>query len=72
MASIREKINVYESLLHRIQMYREVTLDRERLFSLLDKICNWSYAHRRGNGELSDTEHRQIINKAFDKLKEIE
>ena len=62
-----KKIEVYETLLHRIQLHAEVTMDHEALGDLIKKICNWSYAHRRGEG-LSDAERSKLIKAAFDRL----
>jgi len=38
---------------------------------LLNNIDDWSYSHRKGNGELSEKEQQQIINKAFWKLNDL-
>lgn len=63
---------MYEKLLHDIQMYREVVMDGAKVIKLLDNIGNWSYAHRRGNGQLSDEQQQGLIDRAFDKLREVE
>lgn len=68
MPTMRQKIKKYEGLLHSIQMYAQVTMDHDRLRVLLDQICSWSYAHRAGNGELSDKELQAQIDRAFHKL----
>ncbi len=68
--TLREKVKVYEDLLHRIQLNREVTMDGEKVAMLLDRIGNWSYAHRQGNGEFSEREQRRLIDAAFWKLNE--
>lgn len=70
MATVHEKVAVYESLLHAIQMAREVTMDERRLARLLNQICTWSYAHRSGNGEISQAEQKRRIEKAFKELGE--
>lgn len=69
MTTNKEKINVYESVLHRIQMYAEVSMDEKRLDDLIRKICVWSYAHRCGNGMLTARQQNKLINDAFKKLK---
>jgi hypothetical protein len=56
-----EKLKLLEGVLHRIQLYREVTMDVQRLRILLDTIGDWSYAHRAGNGELSEKEVKRAI-----------
>ena len=68
MRTDKEKIRQYESLLHLIQTHYAVTLDRKSVKKLLDNIASWSYAHRCGNGELSEEEQQEQIDRAFDKL----
>ena len=68
MPTMRQKIKKYEGLLHSIQMHAQVTMNHERVRNLIDQICSWSYAHRSGNGEISDKEQQQRIDAAFDKL----
>lgn len=52
-------------------MYAEVTMDNEKLSNIINNICRWSYAHRMGNGELSEEQQNDYIRKAFDKLLKI-
>jgi hypothetical protein len=40
------------------------------VYELIGLICSWSYAHRCGNGELSDKEQQAIIDRALQRLKE--
>lgn len=68
LAELREKVQVYEQLLHRIQMNAEVVMDHEVVGDLITNICRWSYAHRCGNGENSEAEQDAIIRSAFDRL----
>jgi len=68
LAELREKVQVYEKLLHRIQMKAEVVTDHEVVGDLIANICRWSYAHRSGNGENSEAEQDAIIRSAFDRL----
>ncbi len=64
----KEKIKIYEELLHSIQIYAEVTMDNEKLSGLLRNICNWSYSHRVGNGYLTQEEQDELIKESFEKL----
>lgn len=68
LAELREKVQVYEQLLHKIQMNAEVVMDHEVVGDLITNICRWSYAHRCGNGENSEQEQDAIIRSAFDRL----
>lgn len=70
-AMLLEKVKIYEQLLHRIQLNAAVTMNEKVVHQLIGNICNWSYAHRVGNGELSEEEQNQYIKRAFDKLLEI-
>lgn len=63
--TLKEKIKVYEQLLHDIQFHREVTMNHDAVVKLLDKIGAWSYSHRIGNGEHSEKDQQSIINHAF-------
>lgn len=67
-----EKIKKYEEILHTIQLYAEVTMDEKRLQKLISNICCWSYAHRVGDGFLSESEQEELIERQFDKLLEID
>jgi hypothetical protein len=68
MRSNEEKIKKYEDLLHLIQLNYSVTMNSKNVRKLLNNIDAWSYAHRRGNGELTEEEQQEQIDKAFDEL----
>jgi hypothetical protein len=65
-----EKLQMYEQLLHDIQLFAEVTMDNDKIVKLIRNICSWSYAHRVGNGEYSEEEQDAIVAKAFKKLRD--
>ncbi len=67
----KQKIAEYEKLLHNIQLYAEVTLNNDKVCKLIKNICSWSYAHRVGNGELSEKEQQIGINKCFYNLNNV-
>jgi hypothetical protein len=63
----KEKIEMYEKLLHDIDL--SCSVGRTDLLEiLLGNINSWSYAHRCGNGEYSEKEQNQLIYKKFWKL----
>lgn len=66
---LREKVSVYESLLHNIQLFSVVTMDNQRLTQLIEIVNGWSYAHRSGNGELSELDQQSEINLWFDLMR---
>ena len=67
---MQEKIEVYESLLHSMQACM-VGGNLTRLDVMLDLVWDWSYAHRSGNGELSDEEQAERVEKAFLEIKKV-
>ena len=67
--SLREKVYQYELFLHKINSFI-ISCNHEGVRELVENADNWSYAHRVGNGELSDRKQQQIINNAFWKLLE--
>lgn len=68
--SKKDKIEKYEELLHKIQMCAEVTMDNEKLKRLISNICDWSYAHRAGDGVLSQKQIKKNVELKFNKLTE--
>lgn len=67
---LEEKVKVYESLLHRMQMLA-ITGNHEKMSETIEAVCSWSYAHRSGNGELSEEEENERIQYHYNKLKEL-
>ena len=70
MITDKEKIQKYEEFLHTLQMH-VVAMDSGAIGKLVAKACDWSYAHRVGNGEYSDEEQQAIVDKAFNKLTDV-
>ena len=68
MSTLKQKVETYERVLHDLQMHYEVTGNDAQLRYRLDKISNWSYAHRVGNGALTERQQKKLINDAFNKL----
>lgn len=58
---------MYESYLHNINLFI-ISGNEEGIKELVRNADIWSYAHRVGNGELSDKKQQQAINNAFWKL----
>ena len=61
---LKEKVAMYEKFLHALNM-GVTCVDNEMVRELVSNADRWSYAHRMGNGELSDREQQQLINVAF-------
>jgi hypothetical protein len=62
----KEKIEMYESFLHRINMFI-ISSNNEGIKELIENADNWSYAHRRGEF-VTDAQRDKMINSAFWKL----
>jgi len=62
-----EKIAIYEQYLHALSIMC-MCVDNFGVKELVTNADIWSYAHRVGNGELSDEEQQQAIDNAFWKL----
>jgi len=69
ISQLRNKVKVYEDVLHTIQMNAEVVGDPEKVEKLIKGICNWSYTQRSGNGELSEQEQDERIAQSLNTLK---
>lgn len=70
MASLKDKVEMYEGLLHDLH-FCQVAMNEERIRELLKNISNWSYAHRVGNGELTPSEQSDRVNSAFERLRTV-
>lgn len=67
---LSEKVRIYEAFFHQINQNVGILLDKAKAAEALSIICDWSYAHRCGNGQLSDKEQDKIINNQLCKMKE--
>jgi hypothetical protein len=43
-------------------------MEPEKVKEMLDLISGWSYAHRSGNGEISEEQQQQRIDNAFEAI----
>lgn len=66
----QEKIEMYEHLLHDIQLFAQVVMNGDKVQRLIHNICGWSYAHRQGNGEYTEEEQELLVAKHFWKLRD--
>jgi len=66
-----ERLIMYEGFLHDLNTFASITMDKRAVGDLISNACDWSYAHRVGNGMLTDEEQEEIISKAFWKLRNI-
>jgi hypothetical protein len=67
-----EKENeVFQQVFHHINTQASITMNQQKMQEIIGAICSWSYAHRVGNGELSDEEQQAVVDRAFNKIKQI-
>ena len=69
ITELQEKVQVYESMLHSIQLFSSVVMDGPPMEHMIDIINSWSYAHRCGNGGYSDEEQSALVHRQFLRLK---
>ena len=60
----KEKIEMYEQFIDRLALYAE-TGNTELVQKLIYNASSFSYAHRAGNGELSEKEQDKLITTNF-------
>lgn len=65
--TLKDKVRVYEELLHDIQFHAEISGRADALNGLIQKICSWSRAHG-GDGLTAEKEKSDRINLEFWKL----
>jgi hypothetical protein len=46
-------------------------MNGDKVREMISAICSWSYAHRCGNGEYSEEEQQKLIDKSFEKIKQL-
>jgi len=71
MMTDAEKVAIYEQFLHLLQLHAEVVMNSEKVRTLINNACRWSYAHRVGNGELTEEEQARIVERALQNLTRI-
>lgn len=66
--TLKEKVQIYEALLHRIQFHCDVTGRPEAVREIVRRVCNWSRAHRH---HLHPNEVQQRVNEQLQALREL-
>lgn len=62
---------VFSAAFHYINTHAAITMNADKMQEIIWAICSWSYAHRSGNGELSNEEQQARVDCAFDRIKQI-
>ena len=68
--TLRQKVEMYEMFLHQINLFMICGSDAG-IKALLENADNWSYAHRFGDGELSEKEIEKNVTNKFWNLLEV-
>jgi hypothetical protein len=68
--TLREEQEVFHKIMHIANMMQICGKD-DHFKKIVWAMDDWSYAHRVGNGEPTDSEQQKIVNRAFWRLKEI-
>lgn len=66
-----EKIRMYEDYLHKINLLY-TCMNHQGIARLVQNADSWGWAHRQGNGELSDEEQEKLVAAKFWKLLDME
>ena len=56
----KERLRIYEQFMHHMSMY-VTTMKSEKIQEGVCLMDSWSYAHRCGNGELSERQQRKLV-----------
>ena len=68
---IEKENEVFRLAFHYINTHAAITMRSDKVSEMIGAICNWSYAHRAGNGELTDIEQQKLIDSCFNKIKKL-
>jgi hypothetical protein len=68
--TLEQKVEEYERFLHNINLMI-VCHKYKAIQQLVDNADSWSYSHRVGNGELTEEQQQELINRAFWNLNNI-
>jgi len=60
-------MRVYEQFMHQVQMYALVH-NQLKLNEAITLMCDWSYAHRVGNGEYSERQQQRIVDQVVARM----
>jgi hypothetical protein len=68
---LKTENEVFRRVFHHINTHFSITHNAGKMHEIIHAISSWSYAHRQGNGELSDEEQQELIDRKFDRIKQI-
>lgn len=65
----QQRLKIYEQFFHKISI-NCTTMNNEKIKDAVGLIYSWSYAHRCGNGELSDKQQQKLIDSVVKKMED--
>jgi hypothetical protein len=68
--TLKEQVQVFHKIMH-IANLAQISGKTDHLSKIIGAMDLWSYAHRMGNGQFTDSQQQKIIDNAFWRLKEI-
>jgi hypothetical protein len=71
LAKLRKENEVFHDAFHYLHTHAQITMNYEKVTEMMSAISGWSYAHRSGNGELTEEEQQARVDLAFTKIKQI-
>ena len=65
----QERLKIYEGFFHQMNVYC-ITMNNEKIREAVHLIDRWSYAHRQGNGELTEFEQKKAVEHVIEKMRD--
>jgi len=62
---------VFRAAFHYINTHAAITMNGDKVREMISVICSWSYANCCGNGEYSEKEQQELVDKSFEKIKQL-
>lgn len=62
--TLKQQCETFHLIMHAFNV-AAISCRNDHVRAIAEKMDDWSYAHRRGNGQLSDRERKQAIASAF-------
>ncbi len=63
----KQRMRVYEQFMHQVQLYALVH-NQLKLSEAITLMCDWSYAHRVGNGEPGPRQQQRIVDQVVARM----
>ena len=63
----KERLKIYEAFFHQINVHC-IIMNTEKIRDAVGLIDSWSYAHRAGNGELTEYQQKKSVEHVIRKM----